>query len=35
MLSWHYAEPIIKKLRERGLKSRLVLPLPDVRVIAD
>lgn len=32
MLSWHYAEPIIRKLREKGLKSTIVVPLPDVRV---
>lgn len=32
MLSWHYAEPIIRKLRERGLQSRIVLPLPEVHV---
>lgn len=33
MLSWHYAEPIIKKLREKGLKSKIVLPLPEVTVL--
>lgn len=33
MLSWHYAEPIIKKLREKGLKSKLILPLPEVHVV--
>jgi hypothetical protein len=33
MLSWHYAEPIIAKLRQRGLKSKIILPLPEVRVI--
>ena len=32
MLSWHYADPIIRKLREAGLKSKIVLPLPEVRI---
>jgi hypothetical protein len=33
MLSWHYWEPIVAKLRAKGLKSRIVLPLPAVRVL--
>ena len=33
ILSWHYWEPIVKKLREKGLKSKIVIPLPDVRVL--
>ena len=33
MLSWHYAEPIIRGLRQRGLKSKIVLPLPDLRIV--
>jgi hypothetical protein len=33
MLSWHYAEPIMRKLRQRGLRSRFVVPLPEVRVV--
>lgn len=33
MLSWHYATPIIAKLRERGLKSRIIVPLPEVHVV--
>ena len=32
MLSWHYADPIIRKLRERGLKSKIILPLPEVHI---
>jgi hypothetical protein len=28
MLSWHYAEPIIRKLYAKGLKSKIVVPLP-------
>jgi len=35
MLSWHYAEPIVRKLREKGLRSKIVLPLPEVRVYED
>lgn len=33
MLSWHYWEPIVAKLRAKGLRSKLVLPLPEVRVL--
>ena len=33
MLSWHYWEPIVKKLREKGLRSKIVLPLPEVKVL--
>lgn len=33
MLSWHYWEPIVVKLRAKGLKSRIVLPLPTVRIL--
>ncbi len=33
MLSWHYAEPIIAGLRRRGLKSKIILPLPEVHVV--
>ncbi len=32
MLSWHYADPIISKLRDKGLRSRIVIPLPEVIV---
>jgi hypothetical protein len=32
MLSWHYAAPIIKKLRQRGLRSKIVLPMPHVHI---
>ena len=35
LLAWHYAEPITKQLRARGLRSRFVMPLPEVRVIDD
>jgi hypothetical protein len=33
MLSWHYAEPIIATMRDRGLKSAIVVPLPQLRVL--
>ena len=33
ILSWHYWEPIVKKLREKGLKSKIIIPLPEVRII--
>ncbi|MDD5146863.1 MAG: class I SAM-dependent methyltransferase [Candidatus Pacebacteria bacterium] len=32
MLSWHYAEPIIKSLRARGLKSKIIVPLPEIKI---
>jgi len=32
LLAWHYAKPIAEQLRARGLKSKFVTPLPDVRV---
>ena len=35
ILSWHYAQPIIAKLRQKGLRSKLILPLPEVRVLED
>lgn len=33
MLSWHYAEPIVATLRERGLTSSIIVPLPQLRVL--
>ncbi len=32
LLAWHYGQPIGKLLREMGLKSKLVMPLPEVKV---
>lgn len=32
LLAWHYAQPIAEQLRARGLRSKLVMPLPQVRV---
>ena len=33
MLSWHYADPIIAGLRRRGLKSKIIVPLPAMRIV--
>lgn len=33
LLAWHYAEPIMKQLREKGLKSKFVIPLPDLTIV--
>jgi 2-polyprenyl-3-methyl-5-hydroxy-6-metoxy-1,4-benzoquinol methylase len=31
MLSWHYCEPIVRNLRKQGLRSKIIVPLPEVR----
>ena len=33
LLAWHLADPIIKDLRERGIKSKFIVPLPEVKII--
>jgi SAM-dependent methyltransferase len=33
LFSWHYADVIIKRLRSEGVRSKIVLPLPEFRVI--
>lgn len=33
MLSWHYAEPIIKNLRKKGLTAKIIMPLPSVHIV--
>jgi len=33
ILAWHYAEPIMKRLKARSLKSDFVIPLPDFRIV--
>jgi hypothetical protein len=33
LLAWHYAEPIMQQLKDRGLKSNFVIPLPDLKII--
>ncbi len=35
LLAWHYADAIRKELRQRGLKSKLVIPLPEVVILPD
>ncbi|KAA5542163.1 class I SAM-dependent methyltransferase [Roseiconus nitratireducens] len=31
LLAWHYAEPIARQLRERGLRSKLYVPMPSLQ----
>jgi hypothetical protein len=33
LLAWHYARPIAEQLRARGLRSKLVVPLPSVQIL--
>lgn len=33
LLAWHYAQPIMDQLKERGLKSDFVIPLPDFKIV--
>ena len=33
LLAWHYAKPISEQLRQRGLKSKFVMPLPVVKTL--
>ena len=33
LLAWHLSEPIIKKWKEKGLKSKFIVPLPKVKII--
>ena len=35
LLAWHYWQPISASLRHRGLRSKMVLPLPKVQVITE
>lgn len=32
LLAWHYAEAIGSQLRDRGLKSKFVIPLPELQI---
>ncbi|MET0679310.1 MAG: class I SAM-dependent methyltransferase [Bradyrhizobium sp.] len=34
LLAWHYGEPIAEQLRARGLKSKLVMPMPELRILS-
>jgi hypothetical protein len=33
VLSWHYADSIVRSLKEKGLKSKIVIPLPALRIL--
>jgi hypothetical protein len=33
LLAWHYADSIMAQLRERGLKSKFIMPMPKVEII--
>ncbi|MGN6543691.1 MAG: methyltransferase C-terminal domain-containing protein, partial [Aureliella sp.] len=33
LLAWHYAQPIAEQLRARGLKSQLIVPLPEIHTL--
>jgi 2-polyprenyl-3-methyl-5-hydroxy-6-metoxy-1,4-benzoquinol methylase len=33
LLAWHYSEPIAADLRRRGLKSTLIVPLPECEIL--
>lgn len=33
LLAWHIAKPIMEQLRQRGLKSDFVVPLPDFTIV--
>ncbi len=33
ILSWHYAQEIIKIMRRKGLKSKIIIPLPEIKII--
>lgn len=35
VLAWHYTEAIVKRVREEGLKSKLVVALPEFAVLKD
>ena len=33
LLAWHLSKPIINKWKNRGLKSKFIIPLPEVKII--
>lgn len=33
ILSWHYARDIVRKMRAKGLRSKIIVPLPSVRIV--
>lgn len=35
LLAWHYTEPIVERLRREGVKSKLIVPLPEFTILDD
>ena len=33
ILAWHLSKPITEQLKQRGLKSKFIIPLPEVEII--
>ena len=33
LLAWHLSKPIINKWKNKGLKSKFIIPLPEVKII--
>ena len=33
LLAWHYAQPISEQLRQRGLQSNLIVPMPELKTL--
>ena len=33
LLAWHLSKPIIKKWRDKGLKSKFIVPLPNLQIL--
>lgn len=33
LLSWHYAKDIIRNLRKKGLRSKIIVPLPTIQIV--
>jgi len=33
ILAWHYAKPIMEQLKQRGLNSNFIIPLPDLTIL--
>ena len=33
LLAWHLSEPIMNKWNKRGLRSKYIVPLPEVKII--
>ena len=33
LFSWHMADVIVPKLRERGYRGKIIVPLPEVRYL--